>query len=84
LGGKHDKQIVHWDHTLVVQFIRAATYPVKFLNLLYFTFANFSPKDGHSDSYNFFLEALNCIPKKFCWEMFENGGIFGDIRIMLD
>jgi hypothetical protein len=65
-------------HGMTLKAVRAVTYPHKFLDSLYFTFADMVPDDVYDDIYDVFLNGLRTRSVQELWDMSEKSGAFGE------
>lgn len=64
--------------SLILKSLRVATFPQKFLDSLYLTYAHFEPHMMYSDIYEVFKAPYSQLPLEKVWEMAEKSGSFGE------
>jgi hypothetical protein len=64
--------------TMILKVIRVGSYPHKFLDSLYLTFANFKPSEWYSEFYDYFLNRISSYSLETLWDNFERAGTFGE------
>jgi hypothetical protein len=64
--------------TMILKANRIVTYPHKFLDSLYFTFADLVPDDMYDEFYDMFLGSLRTRSVQRLWDMCEKSGAFGE------